>query len=140
MIFIDANVLLYTLTGPETPKDIEMRAKSDELLAKVANGAVRATTSDVVLHEVCWVLGAKTRYGYDPSHIIGIMESVLSWPGWWFPPGDLELYRRALGIFRNDPKLEFSDAMIAARVEAVGAELATFDRRLANAYAGTVWS
>lgn len=139
MIFIDTNVLLYTLTGPETPEDLEMRARSYELLSKVAAGTIRATTNDVVLHEVCWVLGSKTRYGHDPKHILDIMESVLSWPGWWFLPGDLELYRRALIIFAADPRLQFSDAIIAARAEALGAELATFDRRLAKAYSGTTW-
>lgn len=139
MIFIDANVLLYTLTGPETPQDQEMRAKSDELLAKVAEGSIRATTSDVVFHEVCWVLGAKTRYGHDPQHILGIMQTVLNWSGWWFPPGDLKIYRRAFEIYAEEPRLEFSDSIIAARAEALNADLATFDSRLARVYTGVVW-
>lgn len=139
MIFIDTNVLLYTLTGPETPQDQEMRAKSDDLLAQVADGTVRATTNDVVLHEVCWVLGSKTRYGHDAQHILGIMQAVLNWPGWWFPPGDLKVYQRAIEIFARDPKLEFSDSIIAARAEALNAELATFDSRLAKAYEGPAW-
>ena len=140
MIFIDTNVLLYTLTGPETPQDYEMRARSDALLAKVADGTVRATTNDVVFHEVCWILGAKSRYAVSGVDIVDIMRSVLNWPGWWFPPGDLLIYHRALDILARDLKLEFSDSVIAARAEALNAELATFDSRLAKAYEGPVWT
>src|SRR5690606_33450465 len=102
-------------------------------------GSIRATTNDVVFHEVCWILGAKTRYGHDAQHILGIMQTILSWPGWWFPPGDLNIYRRAIEIFAEEPRLEFSDSIIAARAEALNADLATFDSRLARVYTGNLW-
>jgi predicted nucleic acid-binding protein len=44
-----------------------------------------------------------------------------------------------LEIFAWEPRLEYSDSLVAARAESLDATLATFDRRLATAYPGAVW-
>jgi predicted nucleic acid-binding protein len=92
-----------------------------------------------VLHEVCWILGAKSRYAVPAHNIVDYMVAILSWPGWVIARHDLRVYFRALEIFAGDPRLEYSDSLVAARAESLDATLATFDRRLANAYPGAVW-
>lgn len=132
MIFVDANVFLRYLTQPTSPATREMQKVSEHFFIAIENGEIDVTTSEVVIHEVCYVLCSKKQYGNDPIEVATAMRSILSWRGWKFPSGDQKIYLRALEIMGEHPRLEFSDSVIAARAEAMGAQLATFDEYLAT--------
>jgi len=139
IIFVDANIFLSFLVDPKTPQDFEMRQRSQQLFAAISGGTMIATTTEVVLHEVCWILGAKSRYAVPVHSIVDYMRSILSWPGWAISQDDRSVYYRAVDILEREPRLEYSDSLVAARAEALGATLAAFDRRLAQAFTGDVW-
>lgn len=130
MIFVDTNVFLRYLTQPTSPATREMQEISESFFVAIQNGELEVTTSEVVIHEVCYILCSKKQYGVDPIEVAAAMRAIVSWRGWTFPSGDKALYLRALEIFSEHPKLEFSDSVIAARAQAMGAQLATFDEHL----------
>lgn len=124
MFFLDANIFLQVLGGGNAAHV----QQAVSLLRRIQRGDVQATTSEVVIHEVCYVLGSKNQYGRTVAEIVGAMTGTLSWPGFWFPMGDKEIYLRALSLWSQSPKLGFADSVIAARCERAGHQLATFDR------------
>lgn len=140
MIFVDTNVFLRFLMPVATHRDPPMKAAARALFDTIQTGEIRATTSEVALHEVCFLLGSKAHYDLAPFVVVQYLQAILSWPGWWFPAGDHALYLRALEVFLDHPKLGFADSVIAVRSEALGSELATFDRRLAALPFITAWS
>lgn len=128
MIFVDANILIRYMTEPNTPEIARMHAMAISLFERVETGEIKVTSSEVVLHETCYVLGSRHHYGYGVAQIAPVLATILSWPGFVFPTTDKRVYLRALEIWSEHPKLEFSDSVIAARCERSGYELATFDR------------
>jgi predicted nucleic acid-binding protein len=128
MIFVDANVFLRALTEPSTAKDEEWRRQATELFQGIVAGNILATTSEVVLHEVSFSLTSRKQYGMPAVDVIRLLRSIISMPGMTFPGLEEEVYRRALDLWELHPKLEFSDAVIAARCERNDLELASFDR------------
>lgn len=139
-MYVDTSVLLCLVTVPTTPEDVAMRERATVLLSAVESGEVRASMGEVVLHEFCYVSGSKRLKRLDVSTLCDLLRALVDWPGWVFPPGEKAIYMKALDILQDHPKLEFSDSIIAARAEALNAELATFDAVLARAYSGAVWS
>lgn len=127
MIFLDANIFLRYLAPPLTPADHRWQNISHALFLSVETGEVTATTSEVVLHEVCYVLGASRHYGYPASEIVPAIRRILDLAGMKLPGGERTVYLRALDLWEQHPVLQFSDAVIAARCERGGHELATFD-------------
>jgi len=132
MILVDTNVFLRYLTTATSEATERMQREALSLFRQIESGDLQATTTEVVLHEICFILCSAKQYGFDPDRVVVYLRTMLGWPGWVFPPGDKDVYLRALDIFAEHPKLEFSDSVIAARAEAVGAQLATFDERLAR--------
>lgn len=124
MIFLDANMFLRVLGGGGSAQ-VQVALG---LLEQIQRGDLEATTSEVVLHEMCYVLESRRQYGREVAEIVSAITDVLSWPGFWFPSGDQEIYLRALNLWSENPKLGFADAVIAARCERAGHELATFDK------------
>ncbi len=57
-----------------------------------------------------------------------------------FPGDDSTIYLRAVEIWAQHPRLEFSDSVIAARCEAEGHELATFDRHFGRIEGLAQWA
>jgi predicted nucleic acid-binding protein len=130
MIVVDTNVFLRYLTTPTSDATRRMQHEALTFFRRVESGDLEATTTEVVLHETCYILCSAKQYGFEAPRVATYLRTMLSWPGWTFPPGDRAIYLRALDIFAEYPKLEFSDSVIAARAEAMGAQLATFDERL----------
>lgn len=128
MIFVDANIFLRYLTYPDTDRLKELNRISVNFLDRVQHGDIQATTSEVVLHEVCFVLMSPQHYANRAVDVIQAMREILLWPGWVFPADDHAVYLRALDLWERHPRLEFSDAVIAARYERGDYELASFDR------------
>ena len=132
MIFLDANLILRYIANVETDDQVRMQRVAGDLMLALEAGIVEATTSEVVLHEVCFVMTSRRQYGVSVNDAITALEPILRLPALKFPSGDREIYLRALEIWERNPKLEFSDSVIAARCEINGWELATFDETLGS--------
>jgi len=98
----------------------------------IESGSVHATTSEMVIHEVCYVLGSRQQYGMEPVDIVERVRAVLLFTGMRFDGDEGGVFRAALDCWQSNPKLGFSDSVIAARCERAGHELATFDRHFAD--------
>lgn len=139
LISIDTNVLIAFLVPPSTDLDVAQQTKANAVLEAVSNGTTRAIVSEIVLHESYYVLVMRGEM-LSVNEFCEIFRDILSWPGWAIDERELGIYFRGLELVEAHPKLEFSDAVIAARAEHHEAQLATFDRRLAKAYGGTIWA
>ena len=138
MIVIDTNVILAALRQTVTPHDERHHRQASELLSQISENSQRALVPEIVLHECFYVLVMRDR-DVTVDSFCDLFRHMLEWPGWAMRNEETEILVRAVDILQTNPKLEFSDAVIAARAEAHGAELATFDRRLAEAYGGPIW-
>ena len=139
MIFLDSNVFLRYLAPPSSPETVVMKDIARELFASDRSGEQTATTSEVVIHEVCYVLQSRSHYHMTTATVVDYLEPILAMPGMLFPGSDRSIYLRALERLLEYPKLEFSDAVIAARAESQGVPLATFDEYLAGMPFVTRW-
>jgi predicted nucleic acid-binding protein len=139
VIFVDTNVFLRSFDGPGTPQETKWYEAAEALFEAAARGEEEVTTSEVVLHEVAYVLGSSKHYKLPATEIARYLRSIIQLPGLKLPRGDNRLYLRAIDIYSANPKLEFSDSIIAARAERLGASLATFDERLAKLDIVTRW-
>lgn len=127
MIFLDANIILRLLTPPATPEDDSRKIIVRRLFERVANGEVEVTTSELVLHEVAYVLCSSKQYRYPVAEVAPVLRDMIQWTGFSIPAGDLRIFLLALELWERHPRLEFSDAVIASRCDWAGHELATFD-------------
>ena len=132
MIFLDANYFLRYLVKVNSPQTQALEATATALIEAIERGEEEATTTEVVLHEVCYVLASKKHYNLTAADIAAYLAPLLRMPGLKLPRGEKRLYLRALDIYVAYPKLEFADAIIAARAERLGIPLATFDEDLAK--------
>jgi predicted nucleic acid-binding protein len=132
MTFVDANIFLRFMTAAATPADVLYKARARTLFDKIESGELLATTSEVVLHEVCFILGSSKHYRLTADKIAPELSAMIQWPGFLFPLNDRSIYLRAFELWEAFPKLEFSVSVIAARCERAGHELATFDRHFAD--------
>lgn len=132
MIFLDANIFLSFLVPPESTELKRFALLVGPLWVGIRERTVQATTSEVALHEVCYVLHSPRQYGYDVPKIVDAVMSLVMLPGIEFPGDDKNVYLRALDLYRSSPNLGFADSVIAARCEQAGHELATFDRHFAD--------
>jgi len=73
------------------------------------------------------------------QEIVDLVRSLISLEGFRFERDEKQLFLRALEIYEANPKLEYSDSVVAARVEALGIPLATFDKRLGKLPTVTRW-
>ena len=132
MIFLDANFFLRHLTRATTSELERMQAIASALFEAIERGDVEATTAEVVLHEVCYLLSSKKHYGLTWPEIADYLTPLVRLSGLKFGRGEKRVYLRALEIVAAHPKLEFADSIIAARCEASDMQLATFDKALAT--------
>jgi predicted nucleic acid-binding protein len=139
MIFLDANVFLRYLVQPTNPAGQAMQATAAALFTAIERGDEEATTTEVVLHEVCYVLASKRHYNLPAATIADYLAPILRLRALKFPRGEKQIYLRALEIYVAHPRLEFADAIIAARCERLQIPLATFDEDLARLPTLTRW-
>lgn len=139
MIVIDTNIVLASLRQPVTDHDAMHHEKATRLMGEIAAGSTNAIIPEIVVHECFYVLVMRDR-DTTVENFCDLMGRMLVWPGWSMDKAETEIYKYALRILQDSTKLEFSDAVIAARAEAHGAELATFDKRLAAAFDGPIWA
>lgn len=139
MIFLDTNVVVDYLHSQSSLSDTPRMEAVYGLFADIEAGREKALVSEVVLHECFYVLVMRLKVATVPSFCAAFRD-ILSWSGWAINVSEMSIFRSALDILEAHPKLEFSDAAIAARAWAHDAKLATFDSRLADAYGGTRWA
>ena len=139
MILIDTNYLIDFILPPYDTEAESRHTKAKALLSGIEDGRYRAIMPEVVLHECFYVLVTRLEV-IDVATFSELFQSILQYRGWRLGDEETTVYLRALDIVVATPRLELSDALIAARAEYHGAELATFDKRLASAYGGKTWS
>lgn len=139
MIFLDANIFLRHLTQATSLETERMQAIASSLFEAIERGDVEATTTEVVLHEVTYLLTSKKHYALTWEQTAAYVAPLLRLPGLKFARGERRIFLRALEIAAAHPKLEFADSVIAARCEGTEMALATFDERLGVLPAITRW-
>ncbi len=122
MLFLDTNIFLRYLT-----RDDEVKAQACfALLQAVKGGEQQATTSEVVLAEVCYVLSSRGHYGLGPADISARLRPIINLRGLKLPHKRRIL--RALDIYSSYPFLDFEDALTVAQMEQQGIrELVSYD-------------
>lgn len=139
MIAIDTNVFVASFNTPVTDRDVRQHTTANKVLSDISTGSISGVVTEVVLHECYYVMVMRDKT-LDNESFCDLFRRVLAWPGWAMPTGELHIFNRALDYLQIEPRLEFSDAVIAARAEAYDAELATFDKGLLAVYDGPIWT
>jgi len=129
VIFIDSNVFLRLLTySPNVPPIDQLRGeRAAKLFRAIERGAIEATTTEVVIHEVIFVLLSDRQYRYPVTDVVPRVRYLLNLRGMWFSAENLNTYNAALDLLELNPELGFADAVIATRALSGGHTLATFD-------------
>lgn len=127
MIFLDANIFLRFFTQSPDPENQRRGEIAKALIGAISRGEIHATTSEVVLHEVEYVLGSDKQYGLTKAQILDCLKFAIGLSGLRFSREDRWCYERALEMLEAYPPLRLSDSIIAARCEYHEHILATFD-------------
>ena len=127
MTLLDASFILRYLVRPTTPETRAMAEIARALFAAVQRGEEEVTTTEVVLHEVAYVLASKRHYNVPPADVVAALRTIRLLPGLKLPRGQKRRYLRALDICATHPTLGFADAVVAASAEQQAIPLATFD-------------
>lgn len=127
MIFVDANYFLRYLVQPTSPAQRAMAETARRLFEAVQRGEEEITTSEVVLHEVSYVLASRAHYNLPAAEIATALQVLLQLPGFKLPRGQKRVYLRALDLYTSHPRLGLADAIVAATAEHQNSPLATFD-------------
>lgn len=128
MVAFDTNVLIRVLVGDDPA---QTRKAEHMFLACTDDDGVYVSL--VVLAEVGWVLAAA--YDWDRATIHARLTQLVRTRGVQIE--ELELVERALAEY-GAGKAELADYLIVGRARSVGAELVTFDKRLARATGATL--
>jgi predicted nucleic acid-binding protein len=129
MIFLDTNYFLRCVVVAESAQSKRLSALAALTFRAIENGSLTATTNEVVLHEVAYLLEAKSHYGFPAERVAAQLEVILRLPGMRLALATRKRCLRALEIWSQHPSLGFADSLIVATLEETGVELATFDSR-----------
>ena len=110
MNLIDANVFIRYLIGDDATK----QQKSKDLIERIRTGQEEAFTTDVIVHEVCYVLPASTHYNLSHQDIRDRLYPILAMPEMHMANKSICL--EALNIFAAGEKIDLSDAISVAYV------------------------
>ena len=122
VVAFDTNVLVRVLTGDDP---VQTR-KAERALVEHASGE-GIFVSLVVLAELAWVLSAA--YEWNRTTIQDRLSRLLRTRGISFE--DLDLVESALAQYRVG-KADLADYLVLGKAQSVGADLLTFDKRLAQ--------
>ncbi len=119
----DTNLFLAFLAGPGHVH----HAKAVALFTAVERGELVLVVTPVVVAEITWA--ARRTLGWDRPTTAGAMASILGEPG--LVTTDRVLLMRTLALMEAYPRLDFTDAWIAASALATSsARVASFDHDL----------
>jgi predicted nucleic-acid-binding protein len=122
VVAFDTNVLVRVLVGD----DPVQTKKAERAFLEHARGD-GVFVFLIVLAEIAWVLSAA--YKWAPAVIHERLSRLVRTRGVSFE--DLELVEEALERYRAG-KAELADHLVVGKAQSVGAELLTFDKRLAR--------
>jgi predicted nucleic acid-binding protein len=140
MIFLDTNVFLRHLTEAPDEHTQRLQDTAEALFLAAEEGDIEVTTSEVVLHETLYFLTQSTFYNFPVEKAVISVRSLLQLKGFRLSPAERIVFFRALDLYEDRPSLGFADSVIAARCEANGWELATFDEQLGSLPSVTRWA
>lgn len=138
MILLDANFFLRLLTQSSQPETQRMNKIASDLFRRAEQGVIEATTSDVVIAEVAFILTAKAHYNLSVEDAAERLAAILRLRG--IKLREKRAILRALDLWIDHPKLEFVDALTASYAQQAGIELATFDTDFDDLPGITHWS
>lgn len=122
MRLVDANIFLRYLTADDAVKAAACR----RLFMDLATGKTEATTSEVILHEVLYVLTSKAHYNLSHEEVAARLRPLLTVRGLRVP--NKRRYLHALDIYAGNPKFDFPDAISIVLMEDLGIEeIASYD-------------
>ncbi len=122
MIFLDTDIFLRYLTRDDPDKSQACLA----LLQRIQAGE-EATTSEVVLAEVVFVLSSPRQYTLNHADVSARLRPVLLLRGLKVP--NKRRLLRALDLYATYIQLDFEDCLTAAQIEQQGiARLMSYDR------------
>jgi predicted nucleic acid-binding protein len=127
---LDANIFLRYLVAAETPRDVEMQQGSTRLLDALAADLDEALTSDLVIHEVLYILTSKSHYGLSKEEAVGRLRSILGISALALPRKALVI--EAMELFGENSFLDFPDAMLIVTAREDAHEIVSFDRGLSR--------
>lgn len=139
MLMIDANLFLTYLTQPTDAKTAKQAAQARTLFEAVGRGDTIATTTEVVIHEVTFVLTSSRHYGLVPAEAVRLMTTLLRMRGFRFPAGNKQRFLQALQLWAEHPRLGFADAIVAVTAMTRGAHLASFDNDFQKVLGLSIW-
>lgn len=140
MIFLDTNFILRYLVSPSTPEIEVMAESARSLFAAVERGDVLATTTEVVLHEVAYIMTSKGHYARSVDEVTTALATIVRLPGFRLPRGEKKRFLAAIDLWETYPTLGFADALVATTAKLRGAELATFDREFNRIPGLNLWN
>ena len=111
MRFLDANIILRYLTRDDEAK----AAACFSLFQRLKGGQEQVTTSEVVLHEVLYVLTSRAHYNLSHEDASARLRPILTLRGLKLP--HKRVYLRALDLYTASPSLDFGDALAVAQME-----------------------
>ncbi len=121
--YADSNVFIAALAGPAHP----FHQRAMRLLAAADAGSLRLVVPSVVIAEVMWA--ARSALAWAPAQAAAQLARFLSSPGLIVPEQDVA--QRALTLVQAHPRLDFTDAWLAAAALETGPPVvASFDRDL----------
>jgi len=127
---VNEHVILRYFTSSSEPHLIRLRRKAVALFDAVGRGELTITTSEVVLHEVAYVLTSKRIYGVPRADVAEYLSIIVNLPGMKLPRGEKSLFLQAIDYFGRHPNIKMADALVSARAERQRIPLATFDKAL----------
>lgn len=127
MNLIDANVFIRYLIGDDATKQQQSKA----IIERIRAGQEEVFTTDIIVHEVCYVLSASTHYNLSHQDIRDRLYPILAIPGLHVVTKSICL--EELNIFAAGEKIDFSAALSVAYVRnGVVDGIYSFDRKLDN--------
>lgn len=122
MEFVDTNVFVRFITQD----DADRGSRALEFFGALEDGPPRATTTEVIVAEVVYVIGPKTLYGLSRARVADELATLLTLPGFFIEHRSAML--RALDIF-GTTTVDFADALVVAHAERLGVDaIVSFDR------------
>lgn len=127
MRLIDTNVFIRYLMGDDPAKQY----RSGALIERILTGQEEVLTTQVIVHEICYVLSASTHYNLTHQDIRDRLYPILEMQG--MHVANKSLCLEALNMFATGEKIDFSDALSVAYVRnGLVDGMYSFDRKIDN--------
>ena len=123
MTFLDTNIFVRLLAADD-PKKTDACFR---LFQRIQRGEESATTTEVIIAEVVYVLSSPALYHLSHDEISARLAPLVSLRSLKLP--NKRTCLRALDLYANYPSLDFEDALSVAHMERQGiSEIVTYDR------------